>query len=476
MIIRLRCLTLFLLFHFVVNAQNKDQNCAYKLTVASDYLSDFGFGLRQMVDEINSTVSLCDDNSTNAHFVFGMLGRYYAKNDQDMQLAFQRIEKAAMANHPTAAKTIGLMLKEGEGCLLNLEASEDWLKTAHKLGDHEAAYILGYYYLKGLGTIRQSYNKAILWFKKSELPMAKHWLALCQYNGLGSVENPSAALDALKENNTSNSLFLHDHYLNKEAHIHDSIVFPFIEPIENKRYAPRYMWVDNNGLGTPKLAFLLEWDWAKESVTRTSPISFTLSTNDGGQDAFSFSNEEQAIDGNAVFLGDQAAFEGFSIDIPNPHPDHKAEASLFIDIHTAQFTQTLLGEKPVVLADLEGWVANFNEPAPPLSLLLIDPWDGLLQHERDAIGQEDNKNIISNYPNTFKTDMIVRFELAQDESVRVEIYHFNQLDRYELMPTQQLKKGEHILRKDTTGWLPGVYVIQLFAGEQVYRKLIIKEY
>lgn len=476
MIIRLRCLTLFLLFHFVVNAQNEDQNCAYKLTVASDYLSDFGFGLRQMVDEINSTVSLCDDNSTNAHFVFGMLGRYYAKNDQDMQLAFQRIEKAAMANHPTAAKTLGLMLKEGEGCLLNLEASEDWLKTAHKLGDHEAAYILGYYYLKGLGTIRQSYNKAIRWFKKSELPMAKHWLALCQYNGLGSVENPSAALDALKENNSSNSLFLHDHYLNKEAHIHDSIVFPFIGPIENKRYTPRYMWVDNNGLGTPKLAFLLEWDWAKESVTRTSPISFTLSTNDGGQDAFSFSNEEQAIDGNAVFLGDQAAFDGFSIDIPNPHPDHKAETSLFIDIHTAQFTQTLLGEKPVVLADLEGWVANFNEPAPPLSLLLIDPWDGLLPHERDAIGQEDNKNIISNYPNTFKTDMIVRFELAQDESVRVEIYHFNQLDRYELMPTQQLKKGEHILRKDTTGWLPGVYVIQLFAGEQVYRKLIIKEY
>ena len=72
--------------------------------------------------------------------------------------------------------------------------------------------------------------------------------------------------------------------------------------------------------------------------------------------------------------------------------------------------------------------------------------------------------------------MIVRFELEQDESVRVDIYHFNQLDRYELMPTQQLTKGEHILRKDTTGWSPGVYVIQLFAGEQVYRKLIIKEY
>lgn len=475
MIIRIHCLTLFLLFHFVVNAQTEDQNCAYKLTIASDYLTDFGFGLRQMVDEINSTVSLCDDNSANAHFVFGMLGRYYAKNDQDMQLAFQRMEKAAMANHPTAAKTLGLMLKEGEGCLLNLEASEDWLKTAHKLGDHEAAYILGYYYLKGLGTIRQSYNKAIRWFKKSELPMAKHWLALCQYNGFGSVENSAAALDALKENNSSNSLFLHDYYINKEAHIHDSIVFPFIEPIENKRYASKYMWVDNNGLGTPKQAFLLEWDWAKERITRASPVSFVMSTNDEGQDAFSFSNEEQAIDGNAVFLGDQAAFDGFSISIPNPHPDHEVETSLFIDIHTAQFAQTLLNEKPVVLADLEGWVANFNEPTPPLSLLLIDPWDGLLQHERDAIGQ-DKKNIISNYPNTFKTDMIVRFELEQDESVRVDIYHFNQLDKYELMPTQQLTKGEHILRKDTTGWSPGVYVIQLFAGEQVYRKLIIKEY
>lgn len=475
MIKRIHCFTLLLLFHFVLNAQTDDQNCSYKLTVASDYLTDFGFGLRQMVDEINNAVSLCDDNSANAHFVFGMLNRYYAKNEQEKLLAFQLMEKAAMANHPTAAKTLGLMLKEGEGCLLNLEASEDWLKTAHKLGDHEAAYILGYYYLKGLGTIRQSYNKAIRWFKKSELPMAKHWLALCQYNGFGSVENTAAALDALKENNTSNSLFLHDYYLNKEAQIHDSLIFPFIEPVENKRFVPKYMWVDNNGLGTPKHAYLLEWDWAKEKITRTSPVSFAMSTNDQGQNVFSFSNEDQAIDGNAIFLGDQAAFDGFSISIPNPHPDHEVEATLFIDIHTAQFAQTLLNEKPVVLADLEGWVANYNEPTPPLSLLLVDPWDGLLQHERDAIGQ-DKRNIISNYPNTFKTDMIVRFELEHDETVRVDVYHFNQLDKYALMPTQRLTKGEHILRKDTTGWLPGVYVIQLFAGEHVYRKLIIKEY
>lgn len=456
-------------------AQVEDDKCAYKLEIANKYLTEFGFGLREMVSEIKASIGHCDDSSVNADYVFGMLGRYYATNEAEKETAFKRLESAALGNHPVAAKTLALMLKEGEGCLLNLEASEDWLKKAHKLGDNEAAYILGYYYLKGLGTIRQSYNKAVRWLSKSEQPMAKHWLALCQYNGLGSEEDKSSALAALMQNDLNNSLYLHDYYQAKQPYTHETDVVPFIEQIEGMDFDPQYVWVDNNGLGTPKQAYLLEWDWAKETITRASRVTFSLNVDEENQDVFAFSNEEQSVEGRAALLGDQAAFDGFSINIPNPHPDHEVETTLFIDIHTAEFSQTLLGETPAVIADLDGWVANFNEPAPPLSLLLIDPWNGLMQYERDALAQ-DKQNIISNYPNTFKTDLVVRFELEQDDNVKVDIYHFNQLDKFELMPAQVLTQGEHILRKDTTGWPTGVYVIQLFAGDQVYRKLILKEY
>ena len=475
MALRLLFVFCFLFINSTLISQEHVDICPHKLSVASDYLSDFGFASYDMVHEINASISNCDDGSANADFVFGMLGRFYAENEQDKEIAFERIERAATNNHHVAAKTLALMLKEGEGCLLNLEASEDWLKKAYKLGNDEAAYVLGYYYLKGLGTIRQSYPKAVRWLKRSRYPMATHWLALCQYFGFGEIQNKENGLALLKENETENSLFFYDYLTQKE---NDSIEVRFknslIEQVANGNVTKQYVHTDIDGLGTPQQAYLLAWDWSKKRVLQQIPISFTI-VIDSTQMHYAYADDKQEIDGRATLLGDQGAFDGFSIAIPNPYPDHEIEKDLFIDIYTAQFSQALVDNTPVVIGELEGWVANFNEPAPPLSLLLIDPWDGLLQDEREAVAQ-NKQNIISNYPNTFKTDLVVRFELEQDQTVKVDIYHFNQLDKYELMPVQELKEGEHILRKDTTGWSTGLYVIQLFAGDQVYRKLIIKEY
>ena len=474
MALRLLSIFCFLFFTSTLISQEHDI-CPHKLSVASDYLSDFGFASYEMVHEINESISKCDDNSTNADFVFGMLGRFYAENERDKELAFERIERAAGANHAVAAKTLALMLKEGEGCLLDLEASEDWLKKAYKLGNDEAAYILGYYYLKGLGTIRQSYPKAVRWLKRSHYPMATHWLALCQYFGFGVIQNKENGLALLKENKTENSLYFHDYLIQKDK---DSLEVKLknnlVEAVTNGHIAKQYVNTHIDGLGTPQQAYLLAWDWSKERVLQQFPISFNL-VIDSTQTHFTYADDKQEIEGGAALLGDQGAFDGFSIAIPNPYPDHDAEKDLFIDIFTAQFSQALVDNTPVVIGGLEGWVANFNEPAPPLSLLLVDPWNGLLQHERNII-QNDKQNIITNYPNQFTTDLVVRFELAQQEDVQVNIYHFKTLDKYELLSHQQLADGEHIIRKDTSRWPSGLYVIQLFAGEQLHRKLILKEY
>jgi len=458
-----------------LSAQDLVENCPYKLEVASDYLRDFGFASHELVEEIYASIARCDSDTPDANFAHGMLGRFYAQNEQDIEAAFSRIEKAAVQKHATAAKTLALMLKEGEGCIMNLEASEDWLKEAYNLGDDEAAYILGYYYLKGLGSIRQSYNKAVRWFSKSHHPMAKHWLALCQYQGLGETQNKKLALASLQENQNDNSLYLHDFLVNTAA---DSTKIdnsnPIINHIAKGDVQRQYVYADNNGIETAKQAYLIAWDWAKERIQQIVPISFAFTTTEG-QTQFEFKKEQQEITGNVALLGDQAAFEDFSFTLTNPFPDHEVEKELFVDLFTAQFYQTLIQDTPVVIGETEGWVANYNEPAPPISLVLIDPWNGLLQHERQAV-QHDPHNIITNYPNQFTTDLVVLFELEQEENVQVNIYHFNNLDQFELLPHQRLSEGEHIIRTDTTGWPSGLYVIQLFAGDQLHRKLILKEY
>lgn len=460
---------------YVMYSQNPIENCTYKFEVASNYLRDFGFASHVMVAEIQESISRCDQNTPNANYALGMLDRFYAKSEKDTEAAFDRIERAALQGHATAAKTLALMLKEGEGCIMNLETSEDWLKKAHKLGDSEAAYVLGYYYLKGLGSIRQSYNKAVRWFKKSHYPMAKHWLALCQHEGFGETQNREEALAALQKNEISNSLYLRDFLTNEAPDTttveHNNSIF---EHLAKGDIQKQYVYTDNGGVTTSNQAYLVVWDWAKERIQQIVPMDFAFRTT-VGETEFTVTREQQEITGSAVLLGDQAAFDGFSISLPNPFPDHEVERELFVDLFTAQFSQTLINDTPVVIAETEGWVANFNEPAPPISLVLIDPWDGLLQHEREAVKQ-DSHNIITNYPNQFTTDLIVLFELEQEADVQVNIYHFNQLDEYGLLPHQHLSAGEHIIRTDTSGWPSGLYVIQLFAGDQLHRKLILKEY
>lgn len=471
----LRYALLLLMASWSLHAQNLDENCPYKFEIASDYLRDFGFASHEMVAEIRESIRHCDENIPDANYALGMLGRFYAESEQDKEAAFDRIERAALQGHATAAKTLALMLKEGEGCIMNLKASEDWLKKAHKLGDSEAAYILGYYYLKGLGSIRQSYNKAIRWFKKSHYPMAKHWLALCQHEGFGETQNKEEALAALQENEISNSLYLRDFLTNTATDTtkveHNN---PILDHLAKGTIQKQYVYADNDGITTSKKAYLVAWDWAKERIQQIVPMAFAFSTTDG-ETEFTVTTEQREITGGAVLLGDQAAFDGFSISLPNPFPDHEVEKELFVDLFTAQFSQALINDTPVVIAETEGWVANFNEPAPPISLVLIDPWDGLLQHEREAV-QQDPHNIITNYPNQFTTDLVVLFELEEAANVQVNIYHFNQLDEYQLLPHQHLNAGEHIIRTDTSGWPSGLYVIKLFAGDQLHRKLILKEY
>ena len=87
-------------------SQKPFENCPYKLDIASNYLRDFGFASHDMVAEIRESISRCDDTSQNANYVFGMLGRFYAESEQDKEAAFDRIERAALQGHATAAKTL----------------------------------------------------------------------------------------------------------------------------------------------------------------------------------------------------------------------------------------------------------------------------------------------------------------------------------------------------------------------------------
>ncbi len=97
--------------------------------------------------------------------------------------AFTWTKSKANNGDAEAACMLGILYKDGIGTPLNFNKARGQFQIAHALGSEKAAYSLGYLYLKGLGNIDQDYDKAIEWFKKSNYPMAKHWLAKLYYFG-----------------------------------------------------------------------------------------------------------------------------------------------------------------------------------------------------------------------------------------------------------------------------------------------------
>jgi hypothetical protein len=452
-------------------------NCDYRLKVASQYIAYYGNASDQMLNEIEASASPCYNGSANALFVEGMLTLYTASDDQAASIAYSLIEQAAKLNHPKAATTLGFLCKEGKGCQLDLEASVDWFEYAYELGDEEAAYALGYYYLKGLGSIRQNYRKAFDWFEKSQYPMAQHWRASCMYYGYGTDANPQEALQTLQEIPTSNSRFLHTQLATDTLQTDwtaqiDTTYVEIAKAFLEGQLDYEYLNVENERLTQAQKGVLLALDWSETEIISGQNLGLKQTYKDAlNMDYTLVVNDSLSRTGYGLAYGNEVLYDNFWLELPNRFVGHADNLILDYDIHSIAYYRTEHNGQAYLVGTLDGWVANYNEPTPPLVVVLED--NGL--SESEAAGLETQLDFIKTYPNVFRNDLLISFGLDKPSLTGAQLLHYDTMTSLPLLPSQTYEAGQQLIRYDASELPYGLYVIQVQAEDQLHTKLIVKK-
>jgi uncharacterized protein len=218
---------LFLLFFSSILLTFSQNSCEEKVIEAKKLLFEKSpFTNGEMIFKL--VFDCAENGNTEAEALLGLLYLNAVGTNQDNNLAFEYINRAAQKSFPNAQYNLGRMYKYGVGCDLDFETAIKWFEKATENGSQRAAYSLGYMYFKGLA-VDQDYKKAIYWFEQSDDYMAQHYLGLSYYLGYGVEPNKDKALEILLTNPILNSKTLVTYIQNNKKEKIQKIVNQVIE-------------------------------------------------------------------------------------------------------------------------------------------------------------------------------------------------------------------------------------------------------
>ncbi len=470
---------------------NLSTNRAKELLVGSEFI------VKNETLALNSLNKCASENYAEAQYILGMLyknGLGVAQNDTK---AFDYIKKAALQDHPKAACELGVFYKDGIGCQLNFDSAIQWFTKAEALGNSKGSYSIGYLYFKGLGSIEQDYNKAVTWFQQSSYPMAKHWLGICHYFGYGVSKNTTLAMELLLSNPfATNSGILAQHLTNNSN----------IEYLENKGdgntqisnfdtqkinsiisaevpYETSINNVTSTSLKGEWKGQLIELDWSGKKINRRTPIGIDFSKNKESLGLnYKVNVNKTSSENKGTFLEESFFFNNLVVKLPRLYQDNLEKYDLDYQILSANTIEIKeIDSVQYLIANIDTQVLDWKEPGPPMLLVLANTKSDTANNEHsiseeilEALASSKGNDFISLYPNPFKKDLLIQYDLLLDSMTRVEIYPIDASFTKVVAEAEQ-KKGKHIHKVDGSNFKNGLYVVKVTANGNIYTKLIIKE-
>lgn len=105
--------------------------------------------------------------------------------------------------------------------------------------------------------------------------------------------------------------------------------------------------------------------------------------------------------------------------------------------------------------------------------IVASPSDDVIQFSQD---EKETAQLIGQmhaFPNPFKDELNVNFELLEDSSVSLAIYNLNGNKMADLLHREQKNKGMHTLQFVTADLKEGVYIITLITADNVVTKSVV---
>ncbi len=498
-------------------AQSLNSNsCDNEIKEALRYI----YGTKIIVQDVNkgfsNLKSLADSGCMNANYQLGKIyyksSYNYALSDRSRLLAiydvfsntsdaFKYVDAAAKSGHLEAKVLLAQLYKRGYGCKLNYEKALALFEEAHELGDRSAAFHVGYCYYKGLGSVSQNYTKAIEWFNKTDYPMAKHFLAVCNYFGHGLTINRDKAIELLLDNqNVNNSVTLLKHLeesndsgtegilsnfkgssVEKETkEVNDVLLVGTEEStIEIAKEIKTFPSVEDlKGSWSGKLVDL---DYSGERIMRSFPVEITIDKDsDTGGVACKLNINQQTTEGVGILLDNSLYFSDYHISLPVLYKDHPKINEHEYSLLSADLELKEINYADYLVAYVETKNNALNEPAAPKLLILsnnrITTNNGIEISEDviKALLEEQGESFIKLYPNPFISDLLIQYQLTEDALTSVDIFSLNGIYQKKIVDNEFQSKGDKLYHIDGNFLSPGTYIIKIIANGIEHTKIIIK--
>ena len=230
--------------------------------------------------------AVCAANQREAQRLLPLTGQVLDKDSQEH--IYNLVKPCADAGDATAICNLAILYKDGIQVDQDLDRSFELFTQSAEAGHDKAKYALGYFYMKGLGSVGQDYEKAVEYFRDSFDPMARHWLGYCMYFGYGIEQNKAEAIRILEFNTIGNSDALFDQLFDEIEPTTSDPITQFTEVPENISDYFNYINTRNqlnvpNAPGSDKVldfgtyeGHLVEYDWSGKHALRYFPFVLEL--------------------------------------------------------------------------------------------------------------------------------------------------------------------------------------------------------
>ncbi|MEN1784904.1 MAG: hypothetical protein AAGF77_07150 [Bacteroidota bacterium] len=380
---------------------------------------------------------------------------------------FAELRSLARDRDAAALYHLGLLQKEGIGTAQRLKKARRSFEQAQALGDAEAAYGLGYFYLKGLGGLPQDYALAKHWFQRSDTPMARHWLAKMIFLGWGTPANKAKALKLLAANtDLYNSEVLTPQY--KEATPPSDHKTPLLfQDTYSKAKAPQLDLLSGTWQGD-----FLELDPSGTTVMRSLPAQLQVNGSGVALTAQLQVGDSLAT-GPAYYTAGYLGLGGLRLLIAKQYTDHPNFTHMLTDFSGLALRTTLAEGKRMLLAKASADFPVWGEPAPPalLRLTKVVSADAEIQQ---AFAQQSN-HFIRMWPNPIQERLLVNFELPKTAKVTISLReHYGSPKYQETLFKGVLPQGAHTLEVAAPP-TAGLYRLLVTHNDKVSERILVKE-
>lgn len=430
---------------------------------------------------------------TAAENLYGVLYLKGIGTAVDENRAFSFIERSAHKGLAKAQFNLGRMYKDGVGCDIDFDKAITWFEKATVNGNQRAAYSLGYMYFKGLG-VGQDYTKAIHWFKQSTDPMAKHFLGLCYYQGYGTAIDEEEAVGILMNNDIPNSTTLLQYIQANQREATAAVVEEALSKTTNEDVVidnlkekateslsdlPNLESIAPNDIEGTWTGRLIQYDWSGQKIERIVPIDLAFSSSEENTMEVTAAFLEQEKKATATFEEDYIYFhEPFVFTFDKLYSSNKHELTLDYDLLSIAVQKQRISGQSYLIGSVDTYITNWKEYGQPSRLILMPAdteYNEAHQEMLLALAQQEHE-FIKLYPVPFTDQLTVQYELEVAAEVYIELNSLTGGDPIVILPPTQQQAGDHLQSaRVSPGLKAGLYVVRLWAGDQYYTRLIIKE-